>query len=42
MTQWVPLYESSEETVKSEVATFCQVFPNATCGPMMAIKAHTM
>ncbi len=30
VTQWVPLYESSEETVKSEVATFCQVFPNAT------------
>jgi spermidine synthase len=30
VTQWVPLYESSEETVKSEVATFLTVFPNAT------------
>jgi spermidine synthase len=30
VTQWIPLYESSEETVKSEIATFCEVFPNAT------------
>jgi spermidine synthase len=30
VTQWVPLYESTEEVVKSEVATFLQVFPNGT------------
>jgi spermidine synthase len=29
VTQWVPLYESSLEAVKSEVATFFEVFPNA-------------
>jgi len=28
VTQWVPLYETDEKTVKSEVATFFQVFPN--------------
>ncbi len=27
ITQWVPLYESSPETVKSEMATFFSVFP---------------
>jgi spermidine synthase len=30
VTQWVPLYESDAETVKSELATFFQVFPNGT------------
>lgn len=30
VTQWVPLYESTEDVVRSEVATFLQVFPNAT------------
>lgn len=30
VTQWVPLYESDEETVKSELATFFDVFPNGT------------
>jgi spermidine synthase len=30
VTQWVPLYESDHETVKSELATFFQVFPNGT------------
>ncbi len=30
ITQWVPLYESDLETVKSEIATFFEVFPNAT------------
>jgi spermidine synthase len=30
VTQWVPLYESSYETVKSELATFFDVFPNGT------------
>ena len=30
VTQWVPLYESTEEVVKSEVATFLSVFPNGT------------
>jgi spermidine synthase len=30
MTQWVPLYESTEDVVKSEVATFFDVFPNGT------------
>ncbi len=30
VTQWVPLYESSEEAVKSEVATFMQAFPLGT------------
>jgi spermidine synthase len=30
VTQWVPLYESKHETVKSEVATFFQVFPLGT------------
>ena len=28
--QWLPLYESDEETVKTELATFFAVFPNAT------------
>lgn len=30
ITQWVPLYESDLETVKSELATFFEVFPNGT------------
>jgi spermidine synthase len=30
VTQWVPLYESDAETVKSELATFFQVFPHGT------------
>jgi len=30
ITQWVPLYESDMETVKSEIATFFDVFPNGT------------
>jgi spermidine synthase len=30
VTQWVPLYESSVETVKSEIATFFQAFPNGS------------
>jgi spermidine synthase len=30
ITQWVPLYESDLATVKSEIATFFDVFPNAT------------
>src|SRR5439155_1581979 len=30
VTQWVPLYESNLETVKSEIATFFEVFPNGT------------
>jgi spermidine synthase len=30
VTQWVPLYESTEEVVKSEIATFLQVFPNGS------------
>jgi spermidine synthase len=30
VTQWVPLYESTEDAVRSEVATFLQAFPNAT------------
>jgi spermidine synthase len=29
-TQWVPLYESDTDTVKSEVATFFTVFPSGT------------
>ena len=28
--QWLPLYESDEDTVKTELATFFSVFPNAT------------
>ena len=28
--QWLPLYESDEETVKTELATFFSVFPEAT------------
>ncbi len=28
VTQWVPLYESDEATVKSEIATFLSVFPD--------------
>ncbi len=28
VTQWVPLYESDMDTVKSEIATFFDVFPN--------------
>ena len=30
VTQWVPLYQSSEDVVKSEVATFFDVFPHGT------------
>lgn len=30
VTQWVPLYESDTATVKSEVATFFDVFPDGT------------
>jgi spermidine synthase len=30
VTQWVPLYQSDEASVKSEVATFFQVFPGGT------------
>jgi spermidine synthase len=30
ITQWVPLYESDPDTVKSEIATFFNVFPNGT------------
>jgi spermidine synthase len=30
VSQWVPLYESNVETVKSEIATFFEVFPNGT------------
>jgi len=30
VTQWVPLYESSEDVVKSEMATFFSVFPYGT------------
>ena len=30
ITQWVPLYESDSPTVKSELATFFEVFPNGT------------
>jgi spermidine synthase len=28
--QWLPVYESDEETVKTQLATFFSVFPNAT------------
>ena len=28
--QWLPLYESDEETVKAQLATFFNVFPNGT------------
>jgi len=30
VTQWVPLYESTPEAVKSEIATFLDVFPRGT------------
>ena len=30
VTQWVPLYQSDQETVRSEIATFLSVFPDAT------------
>jgi spermidine synthase len=30
VTQWVPLYETDTDTVKSEVATFFDVFPNGS------------
>jgi spermidine synthase len=30
VTQWVPLYESTEDAVRSEIATFLQVFPDGT------------
>ena len=30
VTQWVPLYQSSEDVVKSEIATFFDVFPHGT------------
>jgi spermidine synthase len=30
VTQWVPLYESNVDTVKSEIATFFEAFPNGT------------
>jgi spermidine synthase len=30
VTQWVPLYESDPETIKTELATFFEVFPNGS------------
>jgi spermidine synthase len=30
VAQWLPLYETSEEAVKSSLATFMQAFPNGT------------
>ncbi|MBW2231602.1 MAG: fused MFS/spermidine synthase [Deltaproteobacteria bacterium] len=30
MAQWVPVYETDEETVRSEIGTFMQVFPEGT------------
>src|SRR5262249_54680588 len=30
VTQWVPLYESNFEVVRSEIATFFEVFPQGT------------
>jgi spermidine synthase len=30
VTQWVPLYESTLDAVRSELATFLEVFPNGT------------
>jgi spermidine synthase len=30
VTQWVPLYETSEASVKSEIGTFFEAFPHAT------------
>jgi spermidine synthase len=30
ITQWVPLYETTENVVKSEMATFFEAFPNGT------------
>jgi spermidine synthase len=30
VTQWVPLYQSTEQTVQSELATFFSVFPNGS------------
>jgi spermidine synthase len=30
VSQWVPLYESGHQTVKSEIATFFEAFPNGT------------
>ncbi len=30
VTQWVPLYESDSDTIKTELATFFAVFPNGT------------
>ena len=30
VTQWVPLYDSNPAAVKSEIATFFEVFPNGT------------
>jgi spermidine synthase len=30
VTQWVPLYESNLDAVKSQIATFFEVFPNGT------------
>ena len=30
VTQWVPLYQASEPTVKGEIATFFAAFPNGT------------
>ena len=30
VAQWLPIYDSDQETVKSELATFFEVFPNGT------------
>ena len=30
VTQWIPLYETDERSVKSEIATFARVFPETT------------
>ena len=30
VAQWLPIYDSDRATVKSELATFFEVFPNGT------------
>jgi spermidine synthase len=40
VTQWVPLYESTPDVVRSELATFFSVFPNGTVWRNDHVNGH--
>lgn len=43
VTQWMPLYETSEDAVKSGIATFMQAFPDGTLwNPELALGGYDL